>query len=45
MDLDKQIQLLINDAPQDGVTPGVVAAIGPARQAARVDVLAAVASE
>ena len=29
MDLDKQIQLLINDAPQDGVTPGVVAAIAP----------------
>ena len=29
MDLDKQIQLLIDDAPQDGVTPRVVAAIAP----------------
>jgi hypothetical protein len=29
MDSDKQIQLLINNAPQDGVTPRVVAAIAP----------------
>jgi hypothetical protein len=29
MNLDKQIQLLINDAPQDGITPNVVAAIAP----------------
>ncbi|PIG90537.1 hypothetical protein [Gloeocapsopsis sp. IPPAS B-1203] len=29
MSLDKQIQLLINDAPQDGITPKVVAAIAP----------------
>lgn len=29
MDLDKQIQVLIDDAPQDGVTPRVVEAIGP----------------
>ena len=29
MDLDKQIQLLIDNAPQDGVTPRVVATIAP----------------
>lgn len=29
MDLDKQIQVLIEDAPQDGVTPRVVEAIAP----------------
>jgi len=29
MDLDKQIQVLIKNAPQDGVTPRVVAAIAP----------------
>lgn len=29
MNLDEQIQLLIADAPQDGVTPRVVAAIAP----------------
>lgn len=29
MDLDEQIQLLIDDAPQDGVTPHLVAAIAP----------------
>lgn len=29
MNLDKQIQVLINDAPEDGVTPQVVAAIAP----------------
>lgn len=29
MNLDEQIQLLIDDAPQDGVTPRVVAAIAP----------------
>lgn len=29
MDLDKQIQVLIDDAPQDGVTPRVVEAIAP----------------
>ncbi len=27
MNLDEQIQLLIDDAPQDGVTPRIVAAI------------------
>lgn len=29
MNLDQQVQLLINDAPQDGITPKVVAAIAP----------------
>lgn len=29
MDLNKQIQVLIDDAPQDGVTPQIVAAIAP----------------
>ncbi len=29
MDLDEQIQLLIDNAPQDGITPRVVAAIAP----------------
>lgn len=29
MNLDEQIQLLIDDAPQDGVTPRVMAAIAP----------------
>lgn len=29
MDLDQQIQVLIDDAPQDGVTPQVVKAIAP----------------
>lgn len=29
MDLDQQIQVLIDDAPQDGVTPQVVRAIAP----------------
>lgn len=29
MDLDQQIQVLINDAPPDGVTPQVVIAIAP----------------
>jgi hypothetical protein len=29
MDLDAQIQVLIDDAPQDGVTPQVVTAIAP----------------
>lgn len=29
MDLDRQIQVLIDDAPQDGVTPQVVSAIAP----------------
>lgn len=29
MNLDKQIQLLIDNAPQDGVTPGIVAAVAP----------------
>ena len=29
MDLDRQIQVLIDDAPQDGVTPQVVRAIAP----------------
>lgn len=29
MNLDTQIQLLIDDAPQDGITPKVVAAIAP----------------
>jgi hypothetical protein len=29
MDLDKQIQVLIDDAPEDGVTPQVVEAIAP----------------
>lgn len=30
MDLDQQIQSLIDNAPQDGTTPGVVQAIAPA---------------
>ncbi|MEL7036684.1 MAG: hypothetical protein AAFO04_13845 [Cyanobacteria bacterium J06592_8] len=30
MDLDQQIQVLIDNAPQDGTTPGVIAAIAPA---------------
>ncbi len=30
MDLDQQIQVLIDNAPQDGTTPGVVQAIAPA---------------
>jgi len=30
MDLDQQIQLLIDNAPQDGTTPRIVAAIAPA---------------
>lgn len=30
MDLDTQIKLLIDNAPQDGVTPRIVAAIAPA---------------
>lgn len=29
MDLDQQIQILIDNAPQDGTTPGLVAAIAP----------------
>ena len=29
MDLDEQIQSLIDNAPQDGITPGIVAAIAP----------------
>lgn len=29
MDLEEQIQLLIDNAPQDGITPQVVAAIAP----------------
>lgn len=29
MNLDQQIQLLIDNAPQDGVTPGIVAAVAP----------------
>ncbi len=29
MNVDEQIQLLIDNAPQDGTTPGVVAAIAP----------------
>jgi len=29
MNLDKQVQLLIDDAPQDGITPKIVAAIAP----------------
>ncbi|GAC1447891.1 MAG: hypothetical protein NVS2B14_16450 [Chamaesiphon sp.] len=29
MDLDRQIQFLIDDAPQDGSTPKVIAAIAP----------------
>jgi len=29
MDLDRQIQVLIDEAPQDGVTPQVVAAVAP----------------
>lgn len=29
MDLDAQLQVLIDDAPQDGVTPQLVAAIAP----------------
>ncbi len=29
MDLDQQIQVLINNAPQDGITPGVMTAIAP----------------
>lgn len=30
MNLDEQVQLLIDNAPQDGQTPGIVAAIAPA---------------
>ncbi|WP_413168344.1 hypothetical protein ACL6C3_16350 [Capilliphycus salinus ALCB114379] len=30
MDLDQQIQILIDNAPQDGTTPGVIQAIAPA---------------
>ena len=30
IDLDQQIQVLINNAPQDGATPQIVAAIAPA---------------
>lgn len=30
MNLDRQVQLLIDNAPQDGQTPGIVAAIAPA---------------
>ncbi|MEB3278146.1 MAG: hypothetical protein VKK42_04400 [Lyngbya sp.] len=30
MDLDQQIQVLIDNAPQDGTTPGVIQAIAPA---------------
>ncbi|ERT07561.1 hypothetical protein M595_2487 [Lyngbya aestuarii BL J] len=30
MDLDQQIQALIDNAPQDGTTPGVIEAIAPA---------------
>ncbi|MDZ8055246.1 MAG: hypothetical protein RMX68_001950 [Aulosira sp. ZfuVER01] len=33
MDLEAQIQLLIDDAPHDGVTPQLVAAIAPALKA------------
>ncbi|MGF1494718.1 MAG: hypothetical protein ACFBSC_20180 [Microcoleaceae cyanobacterium] len=33
MDLDQQIQLLIENAPQDGTTPEVVKAIAPALKA------------
>lgn len=33
MDLDQQIQLLIDNAPQDGTTPLVVAAIAPVLKA------------
>ncbi|MDY7020918.1 MAG: hypothetical protein SWJ54_06070 [Cyanobacteriota bacterium] len=33
MDLDQQIQVLIDNAPQDGTTPGVIAAIAPALKA------------
>ncbi len=29
MDLERQIQLLIDNAPQDGITPNIVAAISP----------------
>lgn len=29
MNLDAQIQLLIDNAPQDGITPGIMAAIAP----------------
>lgn len=30
MDLDQQVQALIDNAPQDGKTPGIIAAIAPA---------------
>lgn len=30
MDLDQQLQVLIDHAPHDGKTPGIIAAIGPA---------------
>ncbi|BAY11590.1 hypothetical protein [Calothrix sp. NIES-2098] len=33
MDLEAQIQLLIDDAPHDGITPQLVAAIAPALKA------------
>ncbi len=33
MDLEAQIQLLIKDAPQDGITPQLVTAIAPALRA------------
>ena len=29
MDLDRQIKVLVDEAPQDGVTPQVVAAVAP----------------
>ena len=29
MNLDKQIQILIDNAPQDGITPGIIAAVAP----------------
>lgn len=29
MDLDRQIQVLVDDAPQDGVTPALVAGVAP----------------
>ncbi|MCC5665467.1 hypothetical protein LC653_16455 [Nostoc sp. CHAB 5784] len=33
MDLEAQIQLLINNAPRDGMTPNLIAAIAPALRA------------
>ncbi|MBU6185612.1 MAG: hypothetical protein ACKO3I_03510 [Synechococcales cyanobacterium] len=33
MDLDQQLQVLIDNAPQDGVTPHAIAAIAPALKA------------